>query len=166
MFACVWLVLQCFVYTGVQCTNDAVCLYPASRARRPHSSVTFCSDCCRGIRRTGWTLVSVVVGSIICVLSSSFPPNLHFADTFFSHPFLEPSSTIKKCKHRKCPKNNVLLFPHHPADYWFTPLSMSSPCPEHLQCSNGQFVWQFSMYSLQLAPCESLFSWKTLLILT
>lgn len=63
---CVWLVWQCFC---VQCIYDPVCLYPASRVRRPHNSVTFCSDCCRGIRRTGWTLVSVGICSLIYLLS-------------------------------------------------------------------------------------------------
>lgn len=31
---------------------------PASRGRRPNNLATFCLGCCRGIRKTGWTLVS------------------------------------------------------------------------------------------------------------
>lgn len=152
---CVWLVLQCL---GVQCIPDPVCPCPASRVRRPHNSGTFCWGCCRGIRRTEWTLVGVAVGSITRVLSSSFPPILHFADTFFSHPFLEPSSTIKKCKHRKCPQ--CPSFSHHPADCSFLALSVSSPRPEHFQYGNRQFLWQFSVYPLQFSPGEFLFSLK------
>lgn len=56
---------------------------------------------------------------------------------------------------KQCP-----AFSRYPADYRFIPLSVSSPCPEHLQYGNGQFVWQFSVYSLQLPPCEFVFSLK------
>lgn len=69
------------------------------------------------------------------------------------HPPSKNVSTEKASK--QCP-----TFSHHPSDYWFIPLSVSSPRPEHLQYGNGQFVWQFSMYSLQLPPCEFLFSLK------
>ena len=69
------------------------------------------------------------------------------------HP---PSKNVSRENARKrCP-----TFSQHPAECWFVPLSVSSPCPEHLQYGNGQFVWQFSVYSLQLPPCEFLFSLK------
>lgn len=33
-------------------------LYPASHGRHPNNLATFCLGCCKGIRKTGWTLVS------------------------------------------------------------------------------------------------------------
>lgn len=36
----------------------------------------------------------------------------------------------------------------------FIPLSVSSAGPQHLQCSDGQFLWQLSMHPLQLPSCE------------
>lgn len=69
------------------------------------------------------------------------------------HP---PSKNVStETAQKQCP-----TFSHDPTDEWFIPLSVSSARAQHLQYGNGQFVWQFSVYSLQLPPCKFLFSWK------
>lgn len=105
--------LQCNVM--LTCTLRETFMFPASRGKRPLNLVTFCLGSFRGIRRTGWTLVSDditvfkhllyrfdfnLLRSVLMSPILSVSPTHHPADMFFSHPFLEPSSTIKKCKHK------------------------------------------------------------------
>lgn len=88
--------------------------------------------------------------------SVSTPP---CADTFFSHPFLESSSTIKKCKPQSnSPATTFLTSSLKPCWCGLSPPppSVSSAGPQHLCCCDRQLLWQLPMHPLQLPPCESL----------
>lgn len=70
--------------------------------RRPHNSVTFCSGCYRGIRRTGWTLVSADVLAAswkfdfkFLISFQFFTLQTHFSAIHFwiHHP---PSKNVRK----------------------------------------------------------------------
>lgn len=118
--------------------------YPASQGRLLHNLATFCLGCCRGIRKTGWTLVSgdnmsLNIKQFMYLVWHTliFSVPLTPTDAFFSHPFLEPSSTIKKCKHKgHIPTLEHLLY------YAFTSSSLKSMinrvfiCPQHVQCQS------------------------------
>ncbi len=117
-------------------------LFPVFHGKPPVSSGTFYLGCCGGTTGSAWTSVSRQTCTITALVRNHKRRHCNFKeiiiikwlwsilDEFFHHPFLEASTSMKKCKFVMY----IILFMHICCSFGYSKISVCSLYSQPLRC--------------------------------